>query len=110
MPEGKPAGVRCVQLTDELRCAIFGSPDRPNVCLTLRKSEDLCGASRDDALELIASMERTTAPVRSSEETKRDEAPRAISNFAPLLHATVAGVPNGSAGPEVTGRTWIQPR
>ncbi|MFC0402948.1 YkgJ family cysteine cluster protein [Paraburkholderia rhizosphaerae] len=29
MPDGKPAGVRCVQLGDDLRCAIFGKPERP---------------------------------------------------------------------------------
>ena len=31
MPQGKPAGVRCVQLTDDNRCAIFGQPERPKV-------------------------------------------------------------------------------
>jgi uncharacterized protein len=29
MPRGKPAGVRCVQLTDYDRCAIFRRPERP---------------------------------------------------------------------------------
>ena len=36
MPEGKPAGVRCVQLTDDNRCAIFDSEERPWVCGRLR--------------------------------------------------------------------------
>jgi Fe-S-cluster containining protein len=27
MPHGKPAGVRCVQLTNDDRCAIFGKPE-----------------------------------------------------------------------------------
>jgi len=29
MPDGKPAGVRCVQLADDNRCKIFGQPERP---------------------------------------------------------------------------------
>ena len=28
MPHGKPAGVRCVQLTQDGLCGIFGRPDR----------------------------------------------------------------------------------
>ena len=32
MPDGKPAGVRCVQLTDDNKCQLFGLPsDRPPV-------------------------------------------------------------------------------
>ena len=30
MPEGKPAGVRCVHLDEQNRCAIFGRPERPS--------------------------------------------------------------------------------
>ena len=43
MPGGKPAGVRCVQLTDDLRCALYGRPERPAFCVSLRPSIDLCG-------------------------------------------------------------------
>jgi len=32
MPNGKPAGTRCIHLTDEYRCSIFTSPERPRVC------------------------------------------------------------------------------
>lgn len=32
MPEGKPAGVPCPQLTAERRCGLFGRPERPDVC------------------------------------------------------------------------------
>jgi len=32
MPEGKPAGVRCVQLDANNLCTLFGSPLRPMVC------------------------------------------------------------------------------
>jgi uncharacterized protein len=38
MPDGKPAGIRCVQLDDGNRCRIFGRPERPAVCSQLRPS------------------------------------------------------------------------
>ena len=65
MPEGKPAGVRCVQLTDELQCALFGTKARPKICSNLRPTDDLCGASRSDALIKIAWLEQNTRPERS---------------------------------------------
>ncbi|HEY2345459.1 MAG TPA: YkgJ family cysteine cluster protein [Xanthomonadaceae bacterium] len=62
MPQGKPAGVRCVQLTDDNRCAIFGRPERPKVCSSLRPSPAMCGADREEAMELLAALEACTAP------------------------------------------------
>jgi Fe-S-cluster containining protein len=62
MPHGKPAGIPCVQLLPDLRCAIFGKPERPAVCVSLRPSEAMCGASRDEAMRSLAEMERATAP------------------------------------------------
>lgn len=63
MPQGKPAGVPCVQLTADLRCAIFGRPERPAVCSALRPSETMCGASREQALAILGALELATAPV-----------------------------------------------
>jgi len=62
MPDGKPAGMRCVQLTIDNRCAIFGLPDRPDVCVRLRPSPSMCGASRDEAMDTLTAMERATQP------------------------------------------------
>jgi len=62
MPHGKPAGVRCVQLTADNRCAIFGRPDRPAVCLSLKPTEDMCGDSREQALRWLGVLEMQTAP------------------------------------------------
>jgi Fe-S-cluster containining protein len=62
MPDGKPAGVRCVQLDDQERCRIFGRPERPAVCSGLRPSADMCGASREHALHYLGRLERLTAP------------------------------------------------
>lgn len=62
MPDGKPAGVRCVQLTDDLRCAIFGEPERPACCRGLRPQIEMCGASRDEALAWLEALETATSP------------------------------------------------
>ncbi|HYF79834.1 MAG TPA: YkgJ family cysteine cluster protein [Symbiobacteriaceae bacterium] len=62
MPNGKPAGVRCVQLTDDGRCRIFGQPERPEVCRSLRPSPDMCGESAADALRWLTWLEEETSP------------------------------------------------
>ena len=62
MPHGKPAGIPCVQLTPDFRCALFGQPERPVVCVSLRPTEGMCGASRAEALRNLAVMEIATAP------------------------------------------------
>jgi Fe-S-cluster containining protein len=61
MPEGKPAGVRCVQLDDEYRCRLFGLPERPPVCVRLRPMVEMCGETREQALTYLAGLERATA-------------------------------------------------
>jgi uncharacterized protein len=62
MPDGKPAGVRCVQLTDDHRCAIFGHPERPHFCVGLRPAESMCGTSRELALDMLTRLEIDTRP------------------------------------------------
>ena len=62
MPNGKPAGVRCVQLTDDHRCAIFGRPERPAVCASLRASVEMCGTTGRQAFDYLERLERVTRP------------------------------------------------
>ncbi|UUX96216.1 YkgJ family cysteine cluster protein [Aquabacterium sp. J223] len=62
MPHGKPAGVRCVQLDGDDRCALFGRPERPAVCASLAPSAEMCGADRTHALHWLARLELATAP------------------------------------------------
>lgn len=62
MPEGKPAGVRCIQLDEEDRCRIFGKPERPAFCGGLQASADMCGADREHAIRWLADLEQATAP------------------------------------------------
>lgn len=58
----KPAGVRCIHLSDDHRCLIFGRPDRPEVCSSLQPHEDMCGESREQAMRWLGALERETAP------------------------------------------------
>ncbi len=62
MPDGKPAGVRCIQLADDNRCNIFGQPERPAFCGGLQPSDEMCGSSREHAVHWLAELERLTAP------------------------------------------------
>lgn len=62
MPEGKPAGVACVQLTDDYRCALFGRPERPAFCVSLHAEPEMCGENREQAIVWLAEMERQTKP------------------------------------------------
>ncbi|GGE61927.1 YkgJ family cysteine cluster protein [Massilia psychrophila] len=60
MPNGKAAGVRCVQLGDDNGCKIFGHPGRPAVCASLQPSPDMCGVDRAHAMLFLATLERLT--------------------------------------------------
>lgn len=62
MPHGKPAGVRCVQLTGDEACALFGDPRRPVFCSGLKPSEEMCGLTRGHALAFLTRLETLTAP------------------------------------------------
>ena len=62
MPNGKPAGVRCVQLSDDNRCLLFGKPERPAVCVRLRPSLEMCGDSNEAALIYLTELEIVTTP------------------------------------------------
>jgi hypothetical protein len=62
MPRGKPAGVPCVQLDAQLRCRIFGQPERPAVCCSLRPEAQMCGASRQQAEAYLRRLEHLTQP------------------------------------------------
>ncbi|EGT4253265.1 YkgJ family cysteine cluster protein [Citrobacter amalonaticus] len=62
MPQGKPANVRCVQLSDDNLCRIFGSSLRPNVCRSLKPSQEMCLTNRDEAMTWLIDLEALTAP------------------------------------------------
>jgi hypothetical protein len=64
MPNGKPAGMRCVQLTEDNRCKLFGKPERPAVCTRLQPTEDMCGSTNAEAFVLLTALEVLTQPDR----------------------------------------------
>ncbi len=61
MPDGKPAGVACIQLDESLQCRLFGLPERPAVCTSLQPAVDMCGSEREQALQFLQRLERLTA-------------------------------------------------
>ncbi|MCF7221709.1 YkgJ family cysteine cluster protein [Marilutibacter chinensis] len=66
MPHGKPAGIPCVQLDEHMRCRIFGRPERPPFCVSLRPSQEMCGNSREDAITMLDRLEVLTRPQGSA--------------------------------------------
>jgi len=64
MPNGKPAGVKCVQLLNDFKCAIFNQPERPAFCASLMPSEEMCGATRNQAIVWLTTLEQLTAPYK----------------------------------------------
>lgn len=67
MPNGKPAGVRCIQLDQHYRCQIFGKPERPAFCGSLQASAEMCGdaslgQAREYAMQWLTTLEHETKP------------------------------------------------
>ncbi|SHI90473.1 YkgJ family cysteine cluster protein [Thermoclostridium caenicola] len=64
MPHGKKAGERCVNLTEDNRCKLFGKPERPAVCVSLEPTPEMCGEDNDHAWRYLAMLEQATKPDR----------------------------------------------
>ena len=62
LPLGKPAGSRCVQLTADNLCRLFGRAERPAVCVRLRPSLEMCGQTAAEAYATLAALEWATRP------------------------------------------------
>ena len=77
MPQGKPAGVRCIQLDAQDRCMLFGDPRRPAVCGSLQPSIEMCGADRAQAMRFLDRLEHLTASCPAA--GGRDRRPRSCS-------------------------------
>lgn len=60
MPNGKPAGVRCIQLSDQNLCKIFGQPERPAVCHQFKADRDICGSTNQYAIKVLTELEALT--------------------------------------------------
>lgn len=57
MPQGKPAGVRCINLDDDMRCKIFNDPNRPETCANFKAEALFCGNTRQEALKILSMLE-----------------------------------------------------
>jgi hypothetical protein len=62
MPNGKPAGVRCIQLDIENRCIIFDKLERPKFCASLKPSLEMCSETREQAMIWLTNLEYLTKP------------------------------------------------
>jgi Fe-S-cluster containining protein len=62
MEGGKPAGVRCHMLDGRNMCSIFGKPERPSVCLSLKPSVEMCGEKNEEAFRILSELETETTP------------------------------------------------
>ena len=57
---GNPAGISCVQLNHLAQCRLFGLPERPAVCASLKPSAEICGQSRELAMTWLTQLEHRT--------------------------------------------------
>jgi Fe-S-cluster containining protein len=55
MPDGKPAGVRCIHLLDDYKCAIYNN-GKPRVCEEFTAEEDFCGTNQMEAMKILGSL------------------------------------------------------
>jgi len=60
MPDGKPAMVRCVQLSEDNRCLLFGRPERPAVCVSYTATREWCGETNEEAFVRLEQLEMKT--------------------------------------------------
>ncbi len=62
LPQGKPAGRPCPHLDEALRCRLFGQPERPGVCASLKPNLEMCGSERSHAMQWLTRLEYATTP------------------------------------------------
>ena len=58
MPAGKKAGVRCIHLMDDYKCAIYFGKGKPKVCDDFKPEPEFCGSNREEALKILGSLSR----------------------------------------------------
>jgi hypothetical protein len=53
--------MRCLHLSVDMLCAIFGQPGRPAVCGQFAAEPEVCGSGPEDAIRLIGWWEKMTS-------------------------------------------------
>jgi hypothetical protein len=61
MPKGKPAGIRCIQLTTDNLYKLFGLSSRPAVCSSLKPSKEMCHTTKEEAMKYLLKLEEETS-------------------------------------------------
>jgi uncharacterized protein len=56
MDSGKPAGVRCIHLTDDYKCLIYNTSGKPKVCTDFTAEAEFCGSSQEEAMRILGSL------------------------------------------------------
>lgn len=62
MPQGKAAGVACIQLDARGFCQLFGKPERPAFCSSLQPNQEMCGDTTEQAMRFLGALEIATRP------------------------------------------------
>jgi hypothetical protein len=62
MPNGKPAGVRCINLDENNLCKIHNKKDYPDFCKGLKPSKEMCGDNNAYAYDYLMKLEELTKP------------------------------------------------
>jgi hypothetical protein len=62
MPEGKKAGIRCVNLLGNNTCSIYDAMEYPAVCANLKSSLEMCGKTDNHAFAYLTKLEELTRP------------------------------------------------
>ena len=57
MPEGKPAGQRCLHLDQNQQCLLWERPERPEFCSQFAAEIVFCGTNRIEAITLLTALE-----------------------------------------------------
>jgi hypothetical protein len=57
MPDGKAAGIRCIHLLSDYRCALYGDALRPQVCIDFKAEPDFCGSDKEEAMRILSALE-----------------------------------------------------
>lgn len=60
MPNGKAAGIRCVNLNSYNICTIHEKENYPKVCRNFKFDPDYCGRKNEEAFEKLAELENQT--------------------------------------------------
>jgi len=58
MAAGKPAGVRCIHLMNDLRCAIYNAAVKPKVCSDFNAELEFCGSTQTEAMKILSSLSK----------------------------------------------------